>query len=348
MSTLNTQPRHYFMDDDQIFGGIRAAFRTAGQINQAYKTAKLAGELAYAGGSYIDRRLRELTTEEPQSGVTKLEYQQDPYHISKRKRSLRYQIEAQPTYKHYYQPTNKVYDFKMPKYGRRRFTRRRRAFRRYPRKMVTRRMPPTIQRRAFASTGVGFPKRLKMTHRWTTNTTITCTTGALSGAQVKANSMYAPGDSFSVATDPMYYDQMTALYDHWVVIGSKIKVTLVPNSTSTAYVRWGIYLNDDSTLTPATIEGCCTQSGAVSKTTNSTATAQESVLVKKYSAKKEFGGSVMANSVLRGTDAANPSEVQYYTIFAKPVDSASSLGYTVVIEVEYVAIWLEPHDISMS
>jgi len=327
------------------------------QGRDIYNTLSELGAIAGTGVSVANavyqalpefKRTR-VSDEEPQQGVTRLEYRQDPYVISKRHRSTQYQIERQPTYKHYFKPLNRVYDFKMPKYGRRRYTRRRRAIPRYPRKMVTRRMPPTIQRRVFVNSGVGFPKQLKMIHRWAASGRITCTGGALSALQVKANSIYQPGDSFSVTTDPMYYDQMTPLYDHWVVVGALIKVTLNPNATSTAAVRWGIYLNDDTSMTPATVEGCITQGGAVSKLTGNTSEpGRDTTLRHKYSAKKEFGGSILANNSLQGTDAANPSEGQYWTIFAKPLVSIASLDYDFTIECQYIVIWKEAHDISMS
>lgn len=67
----------------------------------------------------------------------------------------------------------------------------------------------------------------------------------------------------------------------------------------------------------------------------------------KWSARKYFGGSVMANVNLQGTSAANPTENSGFTLCAQTVDGTTdSIGYS--IDIEYLAVWTEIKDIASS
>lgn len=191
--------------------------------------------------------------------------------------------------------------------------------------------------------GLGFPKRMTMTHKYHENFTLTA--GATFGTyNISCNSMYDPNIT-GTGHQPYYFDQMAALYDHYVVIGTKITVKIIPTTASQPLLV-GVYLNDDGTVTPTDINTCCEQSKARWKTTNLSGDIVRFDL--KWSAKKAFGGSILANTELQGTSAASPTENQVYTIFAQHVDKTTNVSMNVEILVEYIAVWKELKDIGGS
>lgn len=206
--------------------------------------------------------------------------------------------------------------------------------------------------RTAVSTGLGFPRRLTQTHRYAqTGTLSTGALGALVTYNFRCNGMFDP-DASGAGHQPMYFDQLTALYDHYCVIGSKMTITFCQADTAptTAQTRVpvtvGVFINDDTTTTPG-INGILENSSMKSK--SFTLNGGSALTVRsKWSAKKVFGGSVLGNSNLQGTATVNPAEEQFFTVFA---DSAAMLDDTVVfykVVIDYIAVWTELKDIASS
>jgi len=80
--------------------------------------------------------------------------------------------------------------------------------------------------------------------RYTTPINLSSSTGGLANIQFNANDLYDP----EVATgghQPMGYDTMSSLFNHYVVVGAKISIQLSRNS-GTSPIITGIYLGDDT------------------------------------------------------------------------------------------------------
>ena len=60
---------------------------------------------------------------------------------------------------------------------------------------------------------------------------------------------------------PLYFDQVAAIYQHYTVMKARMKVTIVPNTVD-AYVS-GILIDDDLTPTITTLDGMVEQPSAV-------------------------------------------------------------------------------------
>lgn len=198
--------------------------------------------------------------------------------------------------------------------------------------------------------GRGFPKKMVMTHRYVDSKLLSTGTGGITvTANMACNGMYDPDVGIG-GHQPYYFDQMSAIYDHYTVIGSKIKVTFVTQGTQTGTALspavCGIFVNDDSTLTaawPALAEhpsSVCKLS-PVSGSGIAVATA-------KWSAKKTFGGAPLSNDNLQGTSSANPTELSVYTIFVNSEAATAVTNVTVMIEIEYIAVWDELRDVAAS
>ena len=103
---------------------------------------------------------------------------------------------------------------------------------------------------------------------------------------------------------PMYFQRMGATYDHYVVTGATIRIDTVvvdsnalPPDSQAAIV--GVYIEDDTTVNPASMASKIEQGTAVYKTATR---ATPSTIYKKWKVASTFGKYPQANSILRGFD----------------------------------------------
>lgn len=208
-------------------------------------------------------------------------------------------------------------------------------------------VPRPVNSVARFSKNVGFPNKLTMRHRYVEGGALTSTTGSLSVQNFRANGMFDPNQT-GTGHQPLYFDQMAAIYDHYTVIGSVIHVEFIPASSSSLPAVVGIMLNDDSTVTPGSATALCEQGGAVSRVTSATGSVQPFTLTSKFSAKGTFGGSVLANDNLQGTGSADPTEQTLFTLFGQTIDLAGTTTVYYRATIEYLAVWEELKDIAAS
>lgn len=230
---------------------------------------------------------------------------------------------------------------KRGRYGRfRRALRRKRAF---PLKR-------NVRNRSTVSQGLGFPKKQLMTHKWTTTTQGSPITGTVGYLNIAANDVYKPDwNAAGTVHSAMYFNQMNALYDHHTVIGSRIYVEVINIEDGDAGGPFmvGIFLNDDNAFTLTSLAGVSEQSNGYAKMVpggNSISTK----LSKKWSAKKTFGSSVMANDKLTGTGLGAPSEHQFYSICWQSAFGGDPGSIVLKVTVEYITVWSELKDIQIS
>jgi len=101
--------------------------------------------------------------------------------------------------------------------------------------------------KAMVNLGYGFPKAIKITHKYVDTIALTCTSGVPQKLTYYANGMYAIKSSPGGGHQPLFFDQLTALYNHYTVIGSKITFKWVNASTSTPPMVYSLFVNDDTT-----------------------------------------------------------------------------------------------------
>jgi len=192
----------------------------------------------------------------------------------------------------------------------------------------------------------GFPRQIQMRHKYCETTNLAGALGVMGHFRIRVNGMFDPNIT-GTGHQPMYFDQLANLYDHYCVIGSKIELRFIPNSLSEEPIAYGCFINDDNSTTPTSINELIENSLAV---VNYTAFGNDTpgILVNKWSAKKYFGKTLLSNTDLQGTPAANPNEQSYYNIFLQAVDLLSATSITVSVSIEYIAIWKELKDIAGS
>lgn len=200
---------------------------------------------------------------------------------------------------------------------------------------------PNLVRSGFS----GFPQKMVMKHKYFETFDMTNTAGAPAYYSFYLNNMYDPNYT-STGHQPMYYDQMTALYDHYVVIGAKIKVTFQHAATTNTTQNIAIYQNDDGTIGPS--YASLHEQSKGKWTTLATGQTNPRTLTMGWSAKKSFGGSILSNANLRGEVGSGPSETQFCSIGIFPSNLSSTQTTNCQVEIEYIAVWFELKDISGS
>lgn len=200
--------------------------------------------------------------------------------------------------------------------------------------------------RSLSTSGTGFPRQMKMTHTYRGSMTLACV-GATSNYYFSCNGMYDP-DITGTGGQPLYFDTMTAIYDHYCVIGSKIKITCVPvGTTAVETIRIILNVDDDASGATTSMDAIQQQKGAVNGITGGL-NPNKCILLNKWSAKQYFGGSVLANTELQGTSAANPTEQSYFRISYRAADGVSTPSFYLFYEINYVAVWKELKDVIAS
>jgi len=210
---------------------------------------------------------------------------------------------------------------------------------------------PAARSKAFKPTtsvstfrGLGFPQRLTMKHRYVEQFRLASTTGILAVHNFRCNGMFDPNQT-GTGHQPQYFDTLTGIYDHFTVIGSIIKVSVVKPSATELPIIFGVFLNDDTTTTPTVASQLCEQSSAVYSQIT-LGQDHPTTLTAKWSAKKTFGGSVLGNDALQGSASADPTEQTLYSVFMQTVDGSSTSSLDMLVTIEYIAVWDELKDLA--
>lgn len=200
--------------------------------------------------------------------------------------------------------------------------------------------------RTMVSTGMGFPKKLCMTHKYVETFTLGHASGGFNHYIFSANSMYDPNVS-GTGHQPMYWDQIMALYNHAVVIGSKCVFKAVPTTQQNTMIRTAAFIEDGATLAVSGLDSVVEQSLAKSTRFFTPNNSNFVTSTLKWSAKKFFGKGVLANSNLRQSASASPTEQSYFVI-AVQGNGVISYDITVTVEITYCTVYFELKDIAGS
>lgn len=225
--------------------------------------------------------------------------------------------------------------------GRRRFRRRRRRMR-----IPRRRLPP-----------VGMPSKQLVRLRYCDEITLDPVAGAIQHYNLSANGMFDPDITAVLGHQPLYFDQYMANYDHYTVIGSRIRVTCVPHDAAYATQAYpgafGVNISDDPTFLyssfPQIVESNQNRGyyrSYSNSLTGANTKGKAPSIVRKFSAKKFFQAALTDSN--KGTVATNPTDQAYYQVWASSVDSNDPSRANFLVEIEYIALLTEPKFIARS
>jgi len=173
---------------------------------------------------------------------------------------------------------------------------------------------------------------------------------------LRANSLYDP-DHSGVGEQPMGFDQLAALYAHYVVLSSRCKFYPVVFEASNSYTMLhAIHLNSSYTPVQSNALYFIEQPRDVVtyKWTQTVALGNGSdvhpLISPVYNAKKFFGKKDPqdAASDIGASVGANPTDGAFFIYLAQASSGYNVTAYTVPYEIEYNALFFEPEEIAHS
>lgn len=201
--------------------------------------------------------------------------------------------------------------------------------------------------RSMVSIGQGFPKKLTMTHKFYLTGGLTSTSGNIGSYKISCNDMYRPDLTGGTTKQPMFFDQISVLYDHFTVIGSRCKFTVTPETTTTNTSRCAMFIDDNATTAQTSLDAIAEQQQGKGIKFFLAGNNNYQVYTSKWSARKFFGKSPLANTDLQGTPSASPIEQSFFTLCVQTDDTAT-IGFNFIAQVEYIAVWAELKEVSQS
>ncbi len=185
----------------------------------------------------------------------------------------------------------------------------------------------------------GLGNKLPMHFRYSDTVQLNPPTAGIALHVFRASSLFDP-DFTGVGHQPLYFDQIQPLYDHYTVVGSKITITGSGSDNLAGTIL--ISLQDDSgTLT--TMNRYMETKNRVYRTTNEAGNGVVTVS-KKYSCKKFLGIShPLSEKDVSGTLTTNPAENAFFhVVYAGNDSTADFANATLRMIIDYFAILTEP------
>lgn len=169
----------------------------------------------------------------------------------------------------------------------------------------------------------------------------------------RANSLYDP-DAGAGGHQPMGFDQLMARYDHYTVVGSRIKVQYMPVAAASSVPGlMGVLLSDSGgRVAAATSISHLLEHpgrGSVANTGVFLPKDQNARVYRKFSAKKFFGKKqIVGDYLYRGTASSNPSEDVYFEVYHATVNGNDPANANFLVEIDYIAVFTEPKPLAQS
>lgn len=164
----------------------------------------------------------------------------------------------------------------------------------------------------------------------------------------RANSIFDP-DYTGTGHQPMGHDQWNQFYDDYIVIGAKMKVTIIPYEAATtdlAAMSATLALREDTTFSSLTCAEVEERGGTAFRRFQSTANQKPIVMYCHFSPRKFFGiKDISDNASNLGAGFGNNPNVGAYFQFqmVNETGSTNSLQFQVVYRIDYIVKLLQPN-----
>jgi len=189
---------------------------------------------------------------------------------------------------------------------------------------------------------LGFPRKLRFRHRFLVNYPMAVTTATVGTFQISTNSIYDPQGSL-LGGQAVYFDQLSALYNHYTCFRSHCKLTCVNLADEPAQIV--LYVEDDTNVASSAAQAGEQPTATSVVLTGKNAQGRPAVLHKTWDAKMAFGGDVYDNDNLQGSGLASPTEQMFFTVVLAAMSDASGglrpAEVNFLVEIIYDAVWDE-------
>jgi len=178
------------------------------------------------------------------------------------------------------------------------------------------------------------PNQITNTLRYCETVTLSLTTGGMQSYFFSCNGLFDPNIT-GTGHQPLYFDQMITLYDHYTVLRSRCKWTITPPSTPDMILTCAVSIEDDVTI-GVTNPGFIAerQTGQIQVFNPKSSNAQPRYFYQSWDAAKTFGGNPKSDPNMQGNYNSNPTEQSYFQISIFE-GNLNSVAIPVTIEIEY-------------
>lgn len=143
------------------------------------------------------------------------------------------------------------------------------------------------------------------------------------------NGMYDPNIT-GTGHQPMYFDQLMALYNHYTVHSSTLEFQPLWSDTTNRAMIVGMYI-DDVASPPGFSNDYGERPGAKQLAYQMDGNTLP-IMRLAWNAERAFGKVYSSNASFRGNSSSNPAEQQYYCLqFTEPTGGAGSFAFRVKI-----------------
>lgn len=190
--------------------------------------------------------------------------------------------------------------------------------------------------------------RMKMNLNYSESTiSLNSGAGTLADFVFSANGLFDPSIT-GTGHQPLGFDQIMAMYDHYVVIASSIKVTFV-NTDPTNVIICGVSVTDSVTAlvsAPKVIENGSGKYVVLGPLGSSSDTK---VITLNINPNKFLGRShPMSDPELKGDAAGNPTEGAFFHVWSGSVEGADAGLIQASTMLKYTAMFIEPVQLDLS
>lgn len=182
-----------------------------------------------------------------------------------------------------------------------------------------------------------FPPQLFNTLRYSEQVTVTLNGSGESTYIFSCNGLYDPNIT-GTGHQPLYFDQLTSIYDHYTCLSSRITVLPTITATSGPFIL-GVYVDDDTTGLTG-LSSLVERPGVKYQQVNVNA-GQSSKLTNNWSASRVFGPGTQADPSMQGSAASNPTEQSYYFVFVGGNTTLAASAVSFLVTIEYHVVWDE-------
>lgn len=214
------------------------------------------------------------------------------------------------------------------------------------RNAFTRGTPGFARQRDLVYLGLGFPAKVMVKHKYVETVSLTSTLGSLATYLFRANSLFDP-NSTGTGHQPMYYDQLAAIYSYYQVIASKITVKFGHDDAANSAVTCSLSMNEDATVTSTNIDNIIEYGEAKSCTLGSSTTDVYSLGL-NYTQKRRWGTNSLGDARFIANISSSPSEITNFQINCQSTDRASTTLTNAEVEIEFTTVWTDIKDIAGS
>lgn len=192
------------------------------------------------------------------------------------------------------------------------------------------------------------PYQLNSTLTYSQDINITFNASGYGWTLFSCNGLYDP-DLSGVGHQPMYFDQLMDLYNHYTVLSSYIEVTPLGNVGVPDALQQTIacYIDDDTSTGITSWNYILERIGCVSKDFN-LGTSGPPKLKKFWNASSTFPGDALSRDELQGTVTTNPTEQSVFVVAYAGGISLATSSRTVRVKVVYNAVFDEWKSIAAS